>query len=97
MLAGFNAFVLGAKKIKPDIKAYIAFTDSWNDINSESLAVNAMIDAGCDGNPFIHLLCYYHYSCLLQLWMVKQIILDGNMTQEIGVYSVLVLIAILAY
>ena len=50
MLGGFNAWYLGAKSLKPDITAIIAFTDSWINVAAEEHAVQQMMDLGCDGN-----------------------------------------------
>lgn len=43
-----NAFALGVKKINPEVKIYLEWTNNWFDSGQENIIVNKMIDMGCD-------------------------------------------------
>ncbi len=43
-----NAYVLGARKINPNIKVMVYFTESWNDPKEEERAVEKLVAEGVD-------------------------------------------------
>ncbi|WP_159104029.1 BMP family ABC transporter substrate-binding protein [Rhodopseudomonas sp. B29] len=48
VLAGINATMLAAQKIRPDIKLNIAWTNVWSDPAKEAQAARTLIDQGAD-------------------------------------------------
>lgn len=48
VVAGINAFMLGAQSVNPNVKLKIVWTGSWFDPGKESDAANALIDQGAD-------------------------------------------------
>lgn len=48
VIAGINAFYLGAKSVNPDIKIKIAWANTWFDPGKEGDAAKALMDQGAD-------------------------------------------------
>jgi len=48
VVAGINAFYLGAKSVNPDIKIKIVWVNSWFDPGKEADAAKALLDQGVD-------------------------------------------------
>lgn len=48
VLRTINAFLLGARKVNPNVVVHVVFTGEWSMPVREAEATNALIDAGCD-------------------------------------------------
>ncbi len=48
VIAGINAFYLGAKSVNPDVKIKIAWANAWFDPGKEGDAAKALLDQGAD-------------------------------------------------
>lgn len=45
---GINAFILAARKVRPDAEINVVWVNSWYDPGKEADATKALIDQGCD-------------------------------------------------
>jgi len=48
VLAGVNAFTLGARSVNPGVKVNLVCTNSWNDPATEAEATKALVESGAD-------------------------------------------------
>ncbi|WP_417672069.1 BMP family ABC transporter substrate-binding protein [Roseibium sp.] len=48
VLRNINSFLLGARKVNPDVTVQVIFTGEWSMPVREAEAANALVDAGCD-------------------------------------------------
>ena len=48
VVMGINAFILAARKIRPDAEINVVWVNSWFDPGKEAAATTALIDQGCD-------------------------------------------------
>jgi len=48
VLRNINSFLLGARKVNPDVTLQVIFTGEWSMPVREAEAANALVDAGCD-------------------------------------------------
>lgn len=48
VVSGINAYYLGAKSVRPDIKIKVVWTNSWYDPTKEADAAKALLDQGVD-------------------------------------------------
>ena len=48
VVMGINAFILAARKVRPDAEIKVIFVNSWYDPGKEADATKALIDQGCD-------------------------------------------------
>lgn len=48
VICGINAFTLGARSIKPNIKVHVVWTSSWGDTVTEAEATRALVEQGSD-------------------------------------------------
>ena len=48
VVMGINAFILAARKIRPDAEIKVVWVNSWYDPGKEADAAKALIDQGCD-------------------------------------------------
>lgn len=48
LLAGVNAFTLGARSVNPGVKINLVCTNSWNDPTTEAEATKALVESGAD-------------------------------------------------
>ncbi len=48
VVRGINAFILAARKVRPDAEIKVVWVNSWYDPGKEADATKALIDQGCD-------------------------------------------------
>src|SRR3546814_151107 len=48
VVMGINAFILAARKVRPDAEIKVVWVNSWYDPGKEADATKALIDQGCD-------------------------------------------------
>ena len=48
VVRGINAFILAARKVRPDAQINVVWVNSWYDPGKEADATKALIDQGCD-------------------------------------------------
>lgn len=48
VVMGINAFILAARKVRPDAEINVVWVNSWYDPGKEADATKALIDQGCD-------------------------------------------------
>ncbi len=48
VVMGINAFILAARKVRPDAEIKVVWANSWYDPGKEADATKALIDQGCD-------------------------------------------------
>ena len=48
VVMGINAFILAARKVRPDAEISVVWVNSWYDPGKEADATKALIDQGCD-------------------------------------------------